>query len=435
MGGEPIPIEELYATGIPRHDKVGPVIRSTSAIVSLISSSMLIYLLARSKQRLCTTYHRIVFGMCIADIIFSSSLATFNLTGPIDGRYYVWNVKGNQASCSAQGFFLLIGSGSGVYYSCSINLYFLALVRYRKTDRYITSKIEPFLHGVPFFIGLLTPTVLIINGNINDGGGGSCYVPIYKPPHCVGYEDGEIREGFTIPCGRGRDGAVTFYYTMLFITFCVVPVVICVSLGMIYRAMKLQEKALSRYGAESLSVGNPSQITADPMAAINKGNKKKDKTLSRIVLHRAMAYTSFFFLTWTAIVIYIGVDSAGASWPSASWPIVLSYVSNIFNPLQGVFNFIIFVYPKVGAAKSRGGVGTTWIKAFASVLWSTKIKQTNNQKKEPPIKVNKAQTTSTPTIPTPHLKHKPAEEEKNEIEAFHDGSFDDDDDIRDWDSC
>jgi hypothetical protein len=156
-----------------------------------------------------------------------------------------------------------------------------------------------------------------------------------------------------------------------------------------------------RYGAESLNVGNPSQITADPMTAINEEKKKKDKTLSRIVLHRAMAYTSFFFLTWTGVVIYSGVDLAGAS-----WPIELSFVTNIFNPLQGVFNFIIFVYPKVGAAKSRGGVGTTWIKAFASVLWSTEIKQTNNQKKEPPIKVNKAQTTSTPTIPTPHLKQK-----------------------------
>jgi hypothetical protein len=69
---------------------------------------------------------------------------------------------------------------------------------------------------------------------------------VYNPPHCVGYEDGEIREGFTIPCGRGRDGAVVFYYSMAFVTFCIVPVVICVSLGMIYNAVKLQEKALSR---------------------------------------------------------------------------------------------------------------------------------------------------------------------------------------------
>jgi hypothetical protein len=47
------------------------------------------------------------------------------------------------------------------------------------------------------------------------------------------------------------------------------------------------------------------------------------------------------------------------------------------------------VSPKVGAAKSRGGVGTTWIKAFASVLWSTESKQTNNQKKKPQKKLIK----------------------------------------------
>ena len=69
---------------------------------------------------------------------------------------------------------------------------------------------------------------------------------VYDPPHCVGYENGEIREGFTIPCGRGRDGAVIFYYFMAFITFCIIPVVICISLRMIYRAVKLQEKRSSR---------------------------------------------------------------------------------------------------------------------------------------------------------------------------------------------
>ena len=131
MGEEPIPIEELYATGADRiagSEKVASIIGSTSAIISLVASSMLIYLLTRSKQRLSTTYHRIVFGMSIADIIFSLSLSMFNLTGPIDDQYYVWNVKGDQASCSAQGFFKFFGAGSGVHYISSINLYYLALV-------------------------------------------------------------------------------------------------------------------------------------------------------------------------------------------------------------------------------------------------------------------------------------------------------------------
>ena len=47
---------------------------------------------------------------------------------------------------------------------------------------------------------------------------GSCIWPSYEPPHCIGYEFMEIREGFSIPCGRGRDSPEVFGYFITFFT-------------------------------------------------------------------------------------------------------------------------------------------------------------------------------------------------------------------------
>lgn len=177
----PIPTDELYASGaalINGHGKTIAIIGSTLAIVSFLASSALIFVIFRSKQRLSTTYNRLVFGLSVGDILFSLSLATFNTMAPIDDSYYIWNVHGNQASCSAQGFVLFAGGCTGLYYSCSLNLYYLLIVRYQCTDRYIRSKIEPFLHGVPIAFALILATTLLANNNINSGKGGNCNQPV-----------------------------------------------------------------------------------------------------------------------------------------------------------------------------------------------------------------------------------------------------------------
>ena len=55
---------------------------------------------------------------------------------------------------------------------------------------------------------------MLVKENLNDDGGGNCYAPVYEPPHCAGYSDGEVRDGFNIPCGQGRDGVPMLYNTI-----------------------------------------------------------------------------------------------------------------------------------------------------------------------------------------------------------------------------
>lgn len=354
MDIDPIPLEELLAAGAEQrdgHGKVTTILGSSAAIASMISSSALIWMIRRSRDGLATAYHRILLGMCVADIALSLGLAHFNVTAPRDVDYYVWNASGNQLSCNVQGFVGRAGVLGAVLYSCSLNLYSLAVVRYRKTDDYIRRKHEPFLHGVPIVYALVASTALLVENNFNDGGGGNCYAPEYRPPHCIGYEDGRTREGFDIPCGRGSDGAVLFSYVSGFIALFVVPLVIVTSLGMIYRSVLQQEEQMERYGAGSFAardrrLGDVADERVSWSARIRSvfkcirrsseeqtstSNQNQRQSNSRAVMHRALAYSTSYFLTWSWFIIGTFCELAGMEWPTILW-----YLANIFNPLQGV---------------------------------------------------------------------------------------------------
>lgn len=378
---------------VARHGMANSIIRSALAVVSVISSCTLIWMILRSKQRLSTIFHRILLGMSVADIFFSLGLAHFNFTAPRDDDYMVWNARGNQATCSAQGFISLFGGGYALMYSCALNLYYLAVVKYQKSDKYIKRRLEPFFHGFPLVYALVGPTTLLANKNINNGGGGDCYTPVYDPPHCAGYEDGEIPEGFTIPCGRGRDGALVFYYVIMFFTVFVTPIIIGVSLGMIYKAVLNQEKKISRYGAGALGIGahqtnaanndigastirrNTTQFfgtlrrlsstrrSSVSVACMEQTQGQQQSKQSRLVFHRALAYSIAYFLTWTFFIVGMGFDIAEVEWPT--W---IRYLTNIFNSLQGFFNFCVYLHPKVLAAKTKGGDSMTWYQALRSVF-------------------------------------------------------------------
>ena len=132
MQEDPITLEELIATWteeINGLSKATTIICSVMAIISVIASSVLVWMIKRSNAALSTTYHRILLGMSISDIFFSLALATFNFTSPSDVDYFVWNARGNQGTCDAQGFVWVAGLSCGMFYCCSLSLYSLAVVK------------------------------------------------------------------------------------------------------------------------------------------------------------------------------------------------------------------------------------------------------------------------------------------------------------------
>jgi hypothetical protein len=87
-----------------------------SGSLSAISSTLIIYVILRSQTGLSSIYHRIMFGMSIADILSSVSIALSTLPMPSfmpqeKDFEYRWTGPrlGNTSTCNAQGFFQTFG--------------------------------------------------------------------------------------------------------------------------------------------------------------------------------------------------------------------------------------------------------------------------------------------------------------------------------------
>ena len=91
---------------------------------------------------------------------------------------------------------------------------------------------------------------------------------------------------------------------------------------------------------------------------------------SRAVLYRTLAYTAAYFLSFLAsYVLYVMWIVNRRSW----LPFELKVFREIFFPLQGLYNFLIFLYPRVLHAKRSRGVGGTsisWWGALVKAFWS-----------------------------------------------------------------
>eukprot|EP00580_Thalassiosira_gravida_P008688 CAMPEP_0201629500 /NCGR_PEP_ID=MMETSP0493-20130528/4148_1 /ASSEMBLY_ACC=CAM_ASM_000838 /TAXON_ID=420259 /ORGANISM="Thalassiosira gravida, Strain GMp14c1" /LENGTH=172 /DNA_ID=CAMNT_0048100513 /DNA_START=1 /DNA_END=519 /DNA_ORIENTATION=- len=81
-------------------------------------------------------------------------------------------------------------------------------------------------------------------------------------------------------------------------------------------------------------------------------------------MHRAIAYSAAYFLAWSWLIIGSVFGLANVEQPE---PMI--YLANFLNPLQGFFNFVIYIYPKAMAAKSRGDDTMTWFQAFKIAFW------------------------------------------------------------------
>ena len=98
-----------------------------TCFTSVICSILIIYLILRSPTRLSSSYHRIMFGMSISDVLSSTTMGLTTLPMPRDDpvvNSYGFNGTrlGNFGTCTAQGFIWVLGSyavfGYNFFYLC-----------------------------------------------------------------------------------------------------------------------------------------------------------------------------------------------------------------------------------------------------------------------------------------------------------------------------
>ena len=77
--------------------------------------------------------------------------------------------KRKSVSRSTIGFMFTIGTSSTLMYNCSLSIFYLAVVRYRKSDMYIKRKLEPSLHAASIVVSIVISVVLLVRENYNAG--------------------------------------------------------------------------------------------------------------------------------------------------------------------------------------------------------------------------------------------------------------------------
>jgi hypothetical protein len=321
---------------------------------------------------------------------------------PKEMNYLVPGAQGNSTTCTAQGFLFSIGSTAANLYNCSVCFYYLSIIRYNKNDDYIRNKLEPWFHGISILFPLVCGLIFISMKayNVYEL---VCFRLPNNPPHCIGYESGDTPEGaFSIPCGRGDGGENPILYLVTAIggfgsVLIITPTVIFGTMLLMYRTVSKIEERMRKYGVSALRLSARSGAgnrgdnaeTNSTHGANNQGimsrikrffmcmippclhrddqprpasRSNRSMSQKRAILHMATGYALAWTLVWIPFMIYIFL-------PHESYELYI--LAGCLVPLQGFFNVLVFMSPKVRSAKqSRRGENLSWrrasIKAYMS---------------------------------------------------------------------
>jgi hypothetical protein len=310
------PIHAMYADffyTIPQQ-VVLVVVSLISGLFSLIGSALILLIIWRDDhEKLKFVYHRILFAVSIVDCITSLNFAFSFLAVP---KGIFWGALGNKASCEVAGFLTLL-LGSQHFYNFGLALYFLLIICYGKSQHFIASHIEPFIHmlSLCFPIGIAVWSLLTDSLNPLLFDGGWCYVYSY-PPGCSALDIGECTRGLTaviiLPALLIILGVIPF----LGISICMIMIV--------YRVRKTFAATSSR-----------------------RMHQRADERTKQIAI-QSILYIAATLIPFTLIVITQNITSY-----DRTTRFILGILVKFFIPLQGVFNFFIYIRPRIISKREK----------------------------------------------------------------------------------
>ena len=354
------PWETNYAAIVPRF----------SGGLSALSSLLIIHVILRSRNRLTTIYHRIMMGLSVADILGSVSMALTSLPMPAQmpneqdfGYYWAGTRLGNTQTCNAQGFFALFGIVTMFSYNVSLCVYYACAIAIAMKEETIIRKIEPFLHAIPVVLGLICslPPLLVDMYNPAVGNVSWCFSQPY-PTECAFEVDLECIRGLK-PKGNVSVPLVLLI-SLSFLT-------IVASLLSVWFKVRKNESALTRMR----------RIYREHPAYRRIYIKHVD---SKDVLVQSLWYIGAFsislfpaglravFFGGSKAHMNIGVTGTGS--PPSIHLVRLDKAILVLLPLNGFFNFIIFMCHKIQIRRKLQPNMSVWT-AFSGILFEKTINE------------------------------------------------------------
>ena len=299
------------------------IIPSVAAPLSLIGSSLICYMILTKRVVNTRTYTRLMLGICVYEIIGSS----WTMLGPLPVvKGSSKRALGNVHTCTAQGFFLYLGTMGTLAYNCCLMLYYTLVIRYKWTENGLL-RLEPYMH---FYANALPWTENIIGLFLKIYNpapyGQRCGIAKY-PTDCVANPD--------IPCERGQK--LNIYVNGFY-----VPITMA-SLGFLLLCLLI------------ISCTFRSEAVRSNQSSRNYSSRIK---ATKAVCYQSIIYATVFFNTyfWVFLRYFLRKET---NHPRLLYGVRV--ISEMLFPLQGFFNFLIFIRPRYqNARKSYPSKSLFW---------------------------------------------------------------------------
>jgi hypothetical protein len=294
------------------------ILPKVTSVLSLIGSSIILRdVIKRRGTRKYSPRHRLLAGMSVCDLM--ASTAMFLTSWPIP-KDYLWPTQwsvGNQATCTAQGFFSQMALGTNAY-NCCLAIYYLLTIRQGWSDEKISKRAEPIMHIVSFGFALGTGVsglgLTLFNPN-----GVQCWIAP-SPRGCIeSYKARQLELPTNpYPCQRG-DNALIYNMAFVFGPVWLSFLIMITSLLLIYCRIRNLNLATARYHREG-------------------------QQIQRRFATQATLYVLAWFLSWSVVsslYIRFWITPVPSFWHG--------FVSSTLVPLQGFWNMLVFRYPEHSA--------------------------------------------------------------------------------------
>ncbi|KAL3798970.1 hypothetical protein HJC23_005109 [Cyclotella cryptica] len=120
------------------------------AIISLMGSSFIIYDTSKTVMKRSKLLNQLLTTLSFFDML--GSVAYMFTTLPIPASYFIYEGRGNDGTCVAQGFFIQLGTVAG-YMNVSLASYYLLRIKYGWSELKLASK-RVYLFVPPILVGL-----------------------------------------------------------------------------------------------------------------------------------------------------------------------------------------------------------------------------------------------------------------------------------------
>lgn len=348
--------------------KIVTITQISCASISLCASSAMAAMVASSKNGgLTTSYRRIIFGLCISDILQSAAL----IVGPLSVPSWIndsWG-HGNNFTCQVNGIFLTFGSTSIPMYVCFLCLYYLYKLKYRMNDEDFIERIELKIHVVIIALNFILAGSGLALSTYNTGANRSfCYFAAVPQncrfnPEVVGECDPVIKSRVDI---FTLFGVILLFFVSLFAIITIMVI--------LYRHANFLKRvsAITEYQANSNNRSTPAptqtpapaptrtsaqtgsdddkfennEIVPEPNLEVMEQQISDLSDLYRKeMLIQATCYVAAFSLTYTPLISMFFIVFISSSTLIHD---ILLITATFFFTLGGLFNILVYTRPKVG---------------------------------------------------------------------------------------